>query len=53
MKFICKRCGYEFQIIGKIRKGGCTGAPYVLKINLIKKAIQCPKCKTVEIKQLK
>ena len=51
MKFICKRCGNKFEIIGKIRKGGCKGAPYILIVNLIEKAIQCPKCQTVNIKQ--
>lgn len=52
MKFRCRRCNYEFEIAGKIRKGGCSGAPYVLIINRIKKAIQCPKCKTVKIRLL-
>lgn len=52
MKFRCKKCGTEFEIIGKVRKGGCKGAPYVLVVNRIKKAIQCPECKTVNVKQL-
>jgi len=52
MRFKCKRCNHIFEITGKVRKGGCKGAPYVLVVNLIKKAIQCPKCQTVKIKQL-
>jgi len=51
MRFICKRCTHKFEITGKIRKGSCTGATYILFIGLIKKAIKCPKCKTVKIIQ--
>lgn len=52
MKFRCRRCNHEFEIIEKIRKGGCSEPPYVLIVNRIKKTIQCPKCKTVKIRLL-
>lgn len=51
MKFICKKCTHKFEIIGKIRKGRCSGPSYVLFTDLIKKAIKCPKCKTANIIQ--
>jgi len=51
MRFRCRRCGYEFEIIGKVRKDDCKGI-YVLMVDLIKKAIKCPKCQTAKIKQL-